>query len=66
MRLSLSEGAAIFSGMAEAAKAYEVIMSLPNCVNCKKAECDFKPKDNEPNRFNCPIWVGDKNDNPVR
>lgn len=56
MRLSLSEGAAIFASMAEAARAYEQIIMLPNCLSCKKAECEYKPKDREPNRFNCPLW----------
>lgn len=32
------------------------IESLPNCNDCKRQGCEYKPKLGELVRFNCPLW----------
>lgn len=34
------------------------IESLPNCNDCKRQGCEYKPKLGELVRFNCPLWKG--------
>ena len=33
------------------------IMSLPNCNDCKRKDCSYKPKWGEHIRYNCPLHL---------
>lgn len=36
------------------------IMSLPNCNDCKRKDCSYKPKWGEHIRYNCPLHNADR------
>lgn len=35
------------------------IMSLPNCNDCKRKDCSYKPKWGEHIRYNCPLHLNE-------
>jgi hypothetical protein len=42
------------------AKVADQILSAPDCNDCAKQECEYKPEPGELSRFNCPLWEGAK------
>ena len=42
--------------LADIVRAYDDIMSLHDCNDCEKKDCQYKPKPGQMVRINCPLW----------
>lgn len=38
---------------------YDRVSSYDDCNNCKRKECEYKPRLGEMVRINCPLWRKD-------
>lgn len=38
---------------------FKQVSSLNDCNNCKKRDCEYRPKLGENVRINCPLWKGE-------
>lgn len=41
---------------------YEDVATKDDCNTCQKRNCEYRPKLGETTRFNCPLWLGKKED----
>lgn len=37
---------------------FDDVTGKPDCNDCGRLECEYKPKVGETTRFNCPLWRG--------
>ena len=37
---------------------FDDVTGKPNCNDCGRLECEYRPKVGETTRFNCPLWRG--------
>lgn len=37
---------------------FDDVTGKPDCNDCGRFECEYKPKVGETTRFNCPLWRG--------
>lgn len=42
--------------LADIVRVYDEIMSLHDCNDCEKKDCQYKPKLGQMVRINCPLW----------
>ena len=54
----LDEWSQIFRAAAVAIQLTDQILSLPDCNDCQRQGCEYKPRVGENVRNNCPLWKG--------
>ena len=58
MSVQLAEWSAICDKSATYIQLTKRILELPNCNDCHRQNCEYKPRAGENVRNNCPLWKG--------
>jgi len=54
----LDEWSQIFRAAAVAIQMTDSILKHPNCIDCQRQGCEYRPSQGQDLRFNCPLWKG--------
>ena len=61
MKLSILEIKESIDTVSAVLDVYLQIAAMPSCNTCRKVDCEYRPKDGEKMRLNCPLWEGGNN-----